>query len=535
MDRAQARLGELEVGLDDAMGGTGGLFVLVGEPGIGKTRFADEVAKTAKERGFTVHRGRCWEVGGAPAFWPWIQIFRSMLRDPRSKDVASAYGDVSNAFSPSFVARQRGRSKTSSMARRRGFDSSTSCGRSCAPPPNNLRFFWSSTTSTRPIRRPSRSCSSWHATSAITASSSSPRTAIATLAQPPTWPRRFGRSPKKGRSCLSGGSLSTRHASSFARARDARSRRNGPGPPRRNRGEPPVRRSGVPHDRDAPQSRLARARGADSRRDSGDDPESPRHSRREGARAARDRRCGRARISRALLAAVDGEDDSSLRAPLRAALDAGVLVEPVLGAYEFAHALFREAVYRDLDATRRAELHARVAHVLETSSAPERALGEIAQHLLAAATVVGKERALEGALRASAPRGARARVRRRCDHRGERHPGASARAPCARASLALLAEMRCRTGEHPAAQAAAEESAAIARRLADPTLLAEAALALGAELAPGTITASLVALLEEAKNTLPSAPTAQRRAGSRAARRRDATGRKTRGAHRARA
>jgi hypothetical protein len=78
-------LRELEGGLDEASAGVGGLFLIAGEPGIGKTRLADELARRAKARAFGVHWGRCWEVGGAPAFWPWIQTFRSMLRDPRAK------------------------------------------------------------------------------------------------------------------------------------------------------------------------------------------------------------------------------------------------------------------------------------------------------------------------------------------------------------------------------------------------------------------------------------------------------------------
>src|SRR5260221_7819790 len=93
-------LEELERGLDEAMAGVGGLFLLVGEPGIGKTRIGDEVGRRAKERGFAVHWGRCWEVGGAPAFWPWIQIFRSMLRDPRCKSIAAAYGDALSRLLP---------------------------------------------------------------------------------------------------------------------------------------------------------------------------------------------------------------------------------------------------------------------------------------------------------------------------------------------------------------------------------------------------------------------------------------------------
>ena len=73
-------LSELEAGLDDARAGRGGLFLLTGEAGIGKTRLADELARRAAAAGFGVRWGRCWEVGGAPAYWPWIQILRGLLR-----------------------------------------------------------------------------------------------------------------------------------------------------------------------------------------------------------------------------------------------------------------------------------------------------------------------------------------------------------------------------------------------------------------------------------------------------------------------
>ena len=98
--RSSRELEELDSGLDEAMAGAGGLFLLVGEPGIGKTRVAEEAGRHAKERGFAVHWGRCWEVGGAPAFWPWIQIFRSMLRDPRCKAIAGAYDQVLSRLLP---------------------------------------------------------------------------------------------------------------------------------------------------------------------------------------------------------------------------------------------------------------------------------------------------------------------------------------------------------------------------------------------------------------------------------------------------
>src|SRR6266704_353923 len=72
----EREMGELVAGLDDAVAGRGGLFLLSGEPGIGKSRLADEFAAHAKERGGRVLWGRCWEAGGAPPYWPWVQAFR---------------------------------------------------------------------------------------------------------------------------------------------------------------------------------------------------------------------------------------------------------------------------------------------------------------------------------------------------------------------------------------------------------------------------------------------------------------------------
>jgi hypothetical protein len=71
---------ELGAGIDDLMQGRGGVFLFVGEPGIGKTRLADEVGRSAASRGAVVHWGRAWEAGGAPSYWPFVQVVRSILR-----------------------------------------------------------------------------------------------------------------------------------------------------------------------------------------------------------------------------------------------------------------------------------------------------------------------------------------------------------------------------------------------------------------------------------------------------------------------
>jgi eukaryotic-like serine/threonine-protein kinase len=75
----EAELEELRAGLDAAFAGRGSLFLLVGEPGIGKSRIAEEVLQDARKRGAVALAGRCWEAGGAPAYWPWVQSLRAYV------------------------------------------------------------------------------------------------------------------------------------------------------------------------------------------------------------------------------------------------------------------------------------------------------------------------------------------------------------------------------------------------------------------------------------------------------------------------
>jgi DNA-binding SARP family transcriptional activator len=72
---------ELVAGLNDAFAGRGRLFLLVGAPGIGTSRHADELIARARARGARVVVGRCWEAGGAPAYWPWVQSLQAHVRE----------------------------------------------------------------------------------------------------------------------------------------------------------------------------------------------------------------------------------------------------------------------------------------------------------------------------------------------------------------------------------------------------------------------------------------------------------------------
>lgn len=78
---------DLEGGLDAAESRRGALALIYGEPGIGKTFLTDAVAREAEARGFVVEWGRCWEAFGAPAYWPWIQVLRGVLRSAKLDDI----------------------------------------------------------------------------------------------------------------------------------------------------------------------------------------------------------------------------------------------------------------------------------------------------------------------------------------------------------------------------------------------------------------------------------------------------------------
>src|SRR5689334_17328237 len=69
----------LRSAVDAALRGAGGVVLLAGEAGMGKTALAADAVAYAKTRGAAAVWGTCWEGDGAPGFWPWIQVVRALV------------------------------------------------------------------------------------------------------------------------------------------------------------------------------------------------------------------------------------------------------------------------------------------------------------------------------------------------------------------------------------------------------------------------------------------------------------------------
>ncbi|WP_066362369.1 BTAD domain-containing putative transcriptional regulator [Herbidospora mongoliensis] len=83
----------------EAAKGAGGVLLIGGEAGIGKTTLAEAAAELAAEEGFTTAWSRCAE--DAPAFWPWIQALR--LLDPPTAERLSAPGEAADPDAARFL------------------------------------------------------------------------------------------------------------------------------------------------------------------------------------------------------------------------------------------------------------------------------------------------------------------------------------------------------------------------------------------------------------------------------------------------
>ncbi len=84
---------ELKAALEDTLSGKGRLMMLVGEPGIGKTRLAQEFAVYASLRGAQVLTGRCYEGDVAIPYMPFVEAFREYVRSRDDPDLRRELGE----------------------------------------------------------------------------------------------------------------------------------------------------------------------------------------------------------------------------------------------------------------------------------------------------------------------------------------------------------------------------------------------------------------------------------------------------------
>lgn len=469
--------------------GRGRLALLTGEAGIGKTRIAEELALAAEVGGAIVHWGRCWEGDGAPAFWPWVQILRSHLRDGDDRAGVVRPGRVSAhlaALVPEIGAPTPATppSPDPSHARFQLFDAITDFLREIAERRPLVVILedlhWADPPSLMLLQYLAREIANAPILVVATYRTAGDETLAGSVAE-----------LARHRHCvqLAIGGLDDDEV------RTCVERVLGTAPPtlvgalvRRTAGNPLFLGELV--------RLLARAPG-----DLLADPSAlpiP-----DGVRDAVGRRlrglaapCGEIlrvaavvgdELSLVTLRAVAVVPPDDLLATLGEALAAGVLREEPAkpGRYRFAHALIRETLYDDLPLATRVALHTRVGEALETcyGTATDQHAGELARHFLAAAADDEGRRGIAYAVRAGnhatrvlAHEQAVAHYRaalaalqtwRPADERGATN------------ILLALGEAQVRAGEPKAAEATFLDVAAAARRLDLPELLGRAALGLG--------------------------------------------------------
>jgi hypothetical protein len=86
-----------------AQAGTPSYVLVHGEAGVGKTRLVDEISGRVRAGGAWVLRGRSWDLGGAPAYWPWIQAFGALIDEAGEATLAPLLDELDPALLPALL------------------------------------------------------------------------------------------------------------------------------------------------------------------------------------------------------------------------------------------------------------------------------------------------------------------------------------------------------------------------------------------------------------------------------------------------
>ncbi len=85
---------ELEARLGEAIRGRGGLLLLGGEPGVGKTRLAEQILDAGARHRCLPLTGRCYEMEGAGPFVPFVEILEQAAERLPEAELRKALGEA---------------------------------------------------------------------------------------------------------------------------------------------------------------------------------------------------------------------------------------------------------------------------------------------------------------------------------------------------------------------------------------------------------------------------------------------------------
>jgi len=74
----EAEFSAILAGIEAVIQGSGRLLVVVGEPGVGKTRISQEATLACRDRGFVVATGRCYEPHQSVPYYPFLEALSSL-------------------------------------------------------------------------------------------------------------------------------------------------------------------------------------------------------------------------------------------------------------------------------------------------------------------------------------------------------------------------------------------------------------------------------------------------------------------------
>ena len=463
-----------------ARNGNGGLLLVSGPAGVGKTVLAEVAADLAAREAMTVLRSRCVEGGVTPAFWPWAQIIRSLPADAATAgvlDVLSGRGEAgARAQDPDagrFELYERVRDLLGTAARRQPVflsiedvhvaDASSLqllthiAGGIAHVPVLVVATLRSEPGGTGPLRLALGALANERGVERVALQPFTPGEVEAYLTSAAhdrpdpdvvrTLHERTGGNPFYLKELLR--LIDSEHPTGW--------------------GSPQVvLDAAVPESvRDVISRRVARL------------PEDTQALLRAAAVIGRD-------VDSALLEATAGIDNERMMGLLEPAVAAGLLVEvPGSWDYRFEHALVRDALYAELSRLQLARIHRRVGEAMETlhRSSDPGTMGRLAEHFAMAARIGAADKAVDYAARAAAM----AESQFAYDEAvGFLETALAAVDPTAGQALLrrcqLLIELgraKRTRGDLIGARAAMEEAVGIARQLGDDGLLSQAATLFG--------------------------------------------------------